>query len=493
MGLFDKGVDPAVYERFATNVEAKLGELDRRITATANESAAEAQNLVEGLKQQKQYIDSLANEMKSALDEIDIAKREVDKKSQEVTNLQNEFISNATLLKSKSLSAQEIFDKLQSADQSTTEIVDNVQSSLERANSLLAQSEVIPEKLETLSKQMADVNAQSENIKSLLSHSLKRKGDIDEVHKSIFGHEISDENGSSERVDGLYDELKNSFDGFSKKIDSLDTAVNQAIDSVETEQNEAREGQKKVFEQLITESKAKFGEVSSELKSLMPGALAAGLSAAYEEKKDEEAQFLSSHEKSFRQAVAGLVAISFIPFAVDVYQLSVGAALADVLKDTPRLVISILPLYFPVLWLAYSSNKRLNLSKRLIEEYTHKSVLGKTFSGLSNQIDSLPHEGAVKDDLRTRLLFNVLQVSSENPGKLITDYNKTDHPLMDVLEKSAKLSESVDALSKIPGLSALTKRLVSKRETLLRDQAAKIENGFSVSDGAEGKETDATP
>lgn len=366
----------------------------------------------------------------------------------------------------------------------------NVQSSLERASSLLAQSEVIPEKLEALSKQLTDVNAQSENIKSLLSHSLKRKGDIDEIYKSIFGHEISDENGGSERVDGLYDELKNSFDGFSKRIDGLDTAVNQAIESVESEYNEAREGQKKVFEQIITESKARFGEVSNELKSLMPGALAAGLSAAYEEKKDEEAQFLSSHEKSFRHAVAGLVAISFIPFAVDVYQLSVGSALADVLKDTPRLVISILPLYFPVLWLAYSSNKRLNLSKRLIEEYTHKSVLGKTFSGLSNQIDSLPHEGAVKDELRTRLLFNVLQVSSENPGKLITDYNKTDHPLMDVLEKSAKLSESVDALSKIPGLSALTKRLESKREALLRDQAVKIENGLSIGDGAEGKATD---
>lgn len=493
MGLFDKGVDPAVYEKFATHVEGRLGELERRITATTNESAAEAQSVVEGLREQKQYIDSLANEMKSALDEIDFAKREVEKKSQEVTNLQDEFISDAALLKSKSFSAQEIFDKLQSADQSTTEVVDNVQSSLERANSLLAQTEVIPEKLEALSKQMTDVNAQSENIKSLLSHSLKRKGDIDEVYKSIFGHEISDENGISERVDGLYDELKNSFDGFSKRIDNLDATVNQAIDSIEAEQNEAREGQKKIFEQLIAESKAEFGEVSNELKSLMPGALAAGLSAAYEEKKDEEAKFLLSHEKSFRHAVAGLVAISFIPFAVDAYQLSVGSAFADVLKDTPRLVISILPLYFPVLWLAYSSNKRLNLSKRLIEEYTHKSVLGKTFSGLSNQIDSLPHEGAVKDELRTRLLFNVLQVSSENPGKLITDYNKTDHPLMDVLEKSAKLSDSVDALSKIPGLSALTKLLTSKREALLRDQSVKIENGLSASDGTESKATDSAP
>ena len=35
-----------------------------------------------------------------------------------------------------------------------------------------------------------------------------------------------------------------------------------------------------------------------------------------------------------------------------------------------------------------------------------------------------------------------LEVNSKNPGKLISDYNKSDHPLMDVLDldKSIKLT-----------------------------------------------------
>ena len=157
-----------------------------------------------------------------------------------------------------------------------------------------------------------------------------------------------------------------------------------------------------------------------------------------------------------------------------------GADLIQVIQDTPNLIISILPLYFPVLWLAYSTNKKLNLSKRLIEEYTHKAVLGKTFSGLSNQIETLPHESAVKDELRTRLLFNVLQVSSENPGKLITNYQKSDHPLMEALENSAKLSESVDALTKIPGLSSIAKKLSEKSDEIFRTQQKKVDTGLAA-------------
>lgn len=485
MGLFDKGVDPNVYEKFKSSVEGKLGELESKVTATANESAEEAQRAVEELRLRKQEIDSLAIEMRSALDVIKAAKSEVEQKAQEVAVAQDEFILDASSLKSKSSSAQEIYDQLQLANRSTQEAVSSVQLDLEKTTNFLTQAEAIPATLEALSNQAKDINEQSENIKAILTQSLKRKSEIDEVYKSILGHEIKDADGNSERIDGLYDELRKSFDEFSERIDDLNYKADEVISAVEAEQLESRELQKKNFEQLIAESKAEFSGVSKELKSLMPGALAAGLSAAYEEKKDEEARFLSSHERSFRYAVGGLVAISLIPFAVDVYLLSTGSTLATVLKDTPRLIISILPLYFPVLWLAYSANKRLNLSKRLIEEYTHKSVLGKTFSGLSNQIDSLPHESAVKEELRTRLLFNVLQVSAENPGKLITDYNKTDHPLMDVLEKSARLSESVDALSKIPGLSALTKRLASKRDALLREQQVKIEDGLSVGDKIE--------
>jgi len=112
-------------------------------------------------------------------------------------------------------------------------------------------------------------------------------------------------------------------------------------------------------------------------------------------------------------------------------------------------------------------------------------VLGGTFSGLSNQIESLPRESVVRDELRTRLLFNLLQVSSENPGKLITDYNKSDHPLMDALENSAKLSDSIETLSKLPGFSAIANKLAARTEEILNNETKKVVDGLAAQDELE--------
>lgn len=247
---------------------------------------------------------------------------------------------------------------------------------------------------------------------------------------------------------------------------------------------------KEEFDKITTTAQNEYSSIHEQLLSLLPGAMATGLSAAYESKKDDETTSLNKFENNFTNAIRLMMAISLIPLGVDIYLLGVqGKDLVHVIKDTPSLIIAILPLYFPVLWLAYSYNKKINLSKRLIEEYTHKSVLGKTFSGLSNQIDTLQQQESIKNDLRTRLLFNVLQVSAENPGKLITDYNKSDHPIMEALENSSKLSGSIDALTKIPGLSSLVKTLSEKNDEIFNKQAKKVEDGINANITIEGKLT----
>jgi hypothetical protein len=120
-------------------------------------------------------------------------------------------------------------------------------------------------------------------------------------------------------------------------------------------------------------------------------------------------------------------------------------------------------------FLYYSTNKKGNLSKRIIEEYTHKEVLSKTFEGLSNQIENIKDEN-ISSDLRIKLLYNILEVNSENPGKLISDYNKSDHPVMDALDKSIKLSNAVTKLAKIPGFSKLAVALDHKSKAIIKEQ-----------------------
>lgn len=137
-----------------------------------------------------------------------------------------------------------------------------------------------------------------------------------------------------------------------------------------------------------------------------------------------------------------------------------------------------LPLYIPVFWLAYSANKSVKLSKRLIEEYTHKGVIGKTFEGLSTQIKDVENK-EISEQLKTQLLFTIISANNENPGKLISDYNKSDHPLMDALDKSSKLSDAVNKLAKIPGFSSITKKLNDQANRMVETQEKKVEHGLS--------------
>lgn len=235
--------------------------------------------------------------------------------------------------------------------------------------------------------------------------------------------------------------------------------------------------EKESFDALVESWKSEFRLSSDKIKSLLPDALTAGLSHAYSEKRSSEIAEGVKLSKVFNYAILGMVVVSLIPFAINVYLLNTGKTLESVIYDLPRIVSAILPLYVPFLWLAYSSNKKSNLSKRLVEEYTHKEVLSKTFEGLSSQIESL-EDSDISSELRVKLLSNILEVSSENPGKLISDYNKSDHPLMDVLEKSSKLSKAVDNLSKIPGMSKITKILEVRSNEILEKQSREIDKSL---------------
>lgn len=483
MGLFDKGVEQKDFDEFKAEINQRLSELSeeirRKITddeATASQSAKNAHEAEQRIRETEKFVSKAVLDLETYRDQALV----------EVQRLQEQILSNseanqtlATSIEKNNQLSAELFAGKSKIDEFLIEI----RNTHEQITESLAAANKLPESVAEIGALAEASRKQSEDLQSLLNHSMKRKADIDDLHKSICGYEIKNSEGVSEHVDGLKDELEKSYTSVSSRTDKLSDVLDEVTSEIAEKHKEQLSEELVKFEEFITDSNEKVVAVSDQLKALLPGAMAAGLSAAYEEKKTDEETALKGYNLGFRLAILGLVFVSLIPLAVDVYLLNwKGADLVKVLQDTPNLIISILPLYFPVLWLAYSTNKRLNLSKRLIEEYTHKAVLGKTFSGLSNQIDSLPQESLVKDELRTRLLFNILQVSAENPGKLITNYQKSDHPLMEALETSAKLSDAVDALSKIPGFSSIAKRLSAKSDELLRAQENKVDFGLATQD-----------
>lgn len=331
-------------------------------------------------------------------------------------------------------------------------------------------------KLETIFKNGDDYDLK---ISTLYKSITERRKEIDGLYYEIIGFIDKDAEGKEIEVKGLKDELeesytllKTNFSETEKKLIELEAKEIKSYNDFSSER-------KNEFSELTGRWKKEYDGVLKRIETLLPHALTTGLSYAYSEKKGAEEEDSKKHSTSFKYAIWGMVAVSLIPFSVSVYSLLQNEDLEAVIIRIPRIVLAILPLYLPVLWVAYSANRKMNLAKRLIEEYSHKEVLSKTFEGLSKQINSIEDKD-ISNDLKIKLLYNILEVNSENPGKLISDYNKSDHPLMDALEKSVKLSNAVTRLSKIPGFSKLASALEKKSQEILKEEGRKAVAGLDT-------------
>lgn len=300
---------------------------------------------------------------------------------------------------------------------------------------------------------------------------LERSEKIEDIYHEVYGYTGTDEKSDNEiEVKGLKDKLSDSYKEIEKKIESTSTELTKR-----------HEENTKALGQCEKDWSEKLSGLVKEIDSLLPKALTAGLSYAYAKKKDDETKESKRIFWTFIIAIIGLIAVSFIPFGVCIYYLSEGMALQESVERLPRLVFSIIPLYVPILWVAYSANKRQNLSKRLIEEYTHKEVLSKTYEGLAKQVRDIG-DNPMSEDLRTKLLYNILDISAENPGKLISDYNKSDHPMMDALDKSIMLTNAVNKIAKIPGFKKISDMIQKKADAILKEENRKAQEGLSVVD-----------
>lgn len=473
-----------------STLSRRVSELDLEIKRKVTDSEQEARSAAEAAELGKGRVDAAVEQVLSFARQIDEFKSAAEG---EVVALKQSRAG----LEDESKKLQSAIDKLKSSYESILEKKAPVDAAIDESHARLASLEatlskvpIVESQIEGISQSKAKAEELLSDLNSLQEASVKRSKVIEDVHKNIFGYEVKSKDGTSQIFEGLASELEVAYDGIKERLGGLESEVARACANIDEQYDLVFKSKDEELGRLIVSASGRIDAVDRDLKALLPGAMATGLSAAYESKMRDEVEAQNGYSTYFAWAITALVAISLIPFCIDAYLLVWGGKdIVEVVKGTPSIVASILPLYFPVLWFAYSTNKKLNLSKRLIEEYTHKAVLGKTFSGLSNQIDSLPHEAAIKEELRTKLLFNLLQVSSENPGKLITDYNKSDHPLMDALENSAKLADSVAALSKLPGFSALAEKLASKANRMLDDQTKKVEDGLEVHEELEGRKS----
>lgn len=343
----------------------------------------------------------------------------------------------------------------------------------EDLGSLTKRSESLNERLEIAEEYVKDaegvkseLQSQFEDFSEKHKQSTKNYEEISKFYSLLFGYEKDD----GEIVEGRKQKLENVYAELEQKIDITKTAA----EAFETDY-------KKQFADFIEKAKVEAEAVANKVKGLLPDALTAGLSSAYLKNRKMEQVEQKSQLNLFKLCIGGMMALALIPIALNLYLwIWKDFTLIQLLEKLPREMMCILPIYIPLFWLAIFANKRVNLSKRLIEEYKHKEAVSKTYEGLAKQISEIGDDKSSKE-LQARLLYNTVMLSENNPGELIKNFNRPDNPLLDVLNQSSRFAEAVEKLSKVPGISRLF-QMADSRQKKKEKLAAELEESIDASE-----------
>lgn len=307
----------------------------------------------------------------------------------------------------------------------------NADKILEMQNKIKALQEETTAYCSQIKKMKEDVSATEieatsilKKVSDLQTAATKKKSAIDDLHDEIMGYETED----NQHEDGLKDILSHSYDA----LDDLYKKLNKEFSTFSNDINL----ELKNFMDNAEKSKE---DVVKEIRSYLPDSVAAGLAGAFNKKKEEEIDEREKATEKFSCLIYGMVAVAILPFFVYAVLFFQDKSIDDIILKIPNMTVAVLPLYAPLIWLAIHLNHRINLSKKLIEEYAYKEAVCKSFAGLSEQIETINDKETLQE-LRLKLIDLVMSVNSDNPGKYIKNYDKCDNPLIEVLNRLEKTS-----------------------------------------------------
>lgn len=319
---------------------------------------------------------------------------------------------------------------------------------LKTLNDYLENHPELDEELTKLENFVASIEENASKANTTYKGILTKKAEIDELHREIIGYEDKNTDGEITEVEGLKAELESAYDTLKENAEVLENSINELDELSKKQYDGFINNHKEELSKLKIEAKNEYDSINHKIESLLPNALTAGLSSAFITKKGEEEELHKEYKRSFNFGILYLSIAAFLPIAISIYFLSTGTPLTEVIERSPKVIISFLPLYVPLIWITISANKKVNLSKRLIEEYSHKQVLSMTIEGLSKQIENIDNND-LSEELRIKLIRNFLEVTNENPGKLISNYQKSDNPILNILDRDKKDKSSQTIVEKM--------------------------------------------
>ncbi|MDD4060553.1 MAG: hypothetical protein PHW08_07640 [Kiritimatiellae bacterium] len=461
----------AKFNTLLTEVEDKCSKDD--LAKVASDFAQRLPEHEQEAKTASKMIAEYRNKCKSRADEVEAASRKVVEYETRLSELSSQF----NTLQKLQEEANSLLKQIHTVRDTIATQADIANTSLERlenaqtgANQKLQEIEEGCEAWRSLEKTV--LSSVKPKIEAQLENAAKDASEIRKAYESILGNA------------GLKEKFEKNLETFQRYFSSQQREARKSLGDITAELERLDEEASGRYEKLFQEHESTYTSLKSKIEGLLPNALTAGLASAYQEKRIKEVEERDSAQQTFLRSIVAMSILALLPVAFNGWLLfKHNNAIEELIANFPFTVVLILPLYAPALWLAYAANKRVNQSKRLIEEYSHKEALSKTFEGLSTQIKQLEDSG-LSGDLSVKLLYNIIKASAENPGELIKGFNKPDNPLVDVLDKTVACTESLNKLAQVPGFKKIASYFskVSARKTtkIKNDVDEEVASGLST-------------
>ena len=370
----------------------------------------------------------LPEELKEALS----LKRSLDQlkgKFRDYENFYKDVVSKIGSISSSAATANEYMTSITNAKNS----IEAIQHKVDTIKEAIDENPDIIEDIETM-------NEHIDNIGTLYSQAEKDKSAIHKLYQSLFGYTITDSaTGTQKLVKGLKNELDETYETLKTNMSELEKSTRQK------------------YEKNIEYWQGQYEIIKDKVEALLPGAMSAGLAQAYKDKRyTEETEYQKGYTK-FLWMIGVLAIVAAIPATIVICLIFTGTTgLVEAIKEAPSLTLALSPVYAALIWLGVFQNKNLKTSKKLIEEYSHKEATAKTFAGLAKQIEAIQDKG-ISEALRTKLLEQTLEAAAKNPSDCITNHEKSDNPLLSLLnlsEKWIKQAGGAENVSKLLNLAA---------------------------------------
>ncbi|SDR76643.1 hypothetical protein [Gramella sp. MAR_2010_147] len=418
-------------------IDEKPSDIEKEAKQASKKAAEYRNRTEERLNQAEIYIEKFS----TIENEIESKHREINLKHTVVLDRTNEILTNGENLESTLTTITDILEKHP-----------NLKSEVQQLDTLI----------ETVEENSSKANTTYKGI-------LSKKTEIDEVYREIIGYEDEDEEGNIVEIEGLKNKLDSTYNELKTKSEKLEEGLEKLTISSEEDYKKYIETHQDELDELKDSSQSEYNQINKKIESLLPNALTAGLSSAFVAKKAEEEKLHTEYKASFRNGIIFLTIAAVIPISISVFFLATGSTLTEVIERSPKVILSFLPLYIPLVWITISANKKVNLSKRLIEEYSHKQVLSMTIEGLSKQIENIENS-VLSEELRINLIRNFLEVTNENPGKLISNYQKSDNPILNILDRDGKAKEEKSIVETIEDS---TKEIIATASNEIEEKISK--------------------